>query len=138
MAFGLAERCRAWPADRVEAVTGIPAAQVEAAAKMIADNLPLSFFTCTGTCQHNSATQTGRAIAALYGLTGCLDAPGGNVWFSKPPLADVMGLKWVTQEERALTLGRDVRQSAGRWRMLRSGGWVQQPAQGSLPSSGMP
>ncbi|MBW8459015.1 MAG: molybdopterin-dependent oxidoreductase [Thiobacillus sp.] len=105
----LAERCRAWPADRVEAVTGIPAAQVEAAAKMIAGNLPLSFFTWTGTCQHSNATQTGRAIAALYGLTGCLDAPGGNVWFSKPPLADVTGFEWVTPEERALTLGRDAR-----------------------------
>ena len=105
----LAERCRAWPAARVAEATGIPAAQVEAAANLIADNLPLSFFTWTGTCQHSNATQTGRAIAALYGLTGCLDAPGGNVWFSKPPLADVMGFGWVTPEERALTLGRDER-----------------------------
>ncbi len=105
----LAERCRAWPSDRVEEATGIPAEQVEAAANLIADNLPLSFFTWTGTCQHSNATQSGRAIAALYGLTGCLDAPGGNVWFSKPPVADVMGFAWVTPEERALTLGRDER-----------------------------
>jgi anaerobic selenocysteine-containing dehydrogenase len=105
----LAERGRAWPTARVAEVTGIPAAQVEAAANLIADNLPLSFFTWTGTCQHSNATQTGRAIAALYGLTGCLDAPGGNVWFAKPPLADVMGFTWVTPEERALTLGRDER-----------------------------
>jgi anaerobic selenocysteine-containing dehydrogenase len=105
----LTERCRAWTADRVEQTTGIPAVQIEAAAKLIADNLPLSFFTWTGTCQHSNATQTGRAIAALYGLTGCLDAPGGNVWFSKPPLTDVAGFDWVTPAERALTLGRDAR-----------------------------
>jgi len=105
----LAERCRAWPATRITETTGIPAEQIEAAANLIADNLPLSFFTWTGTCQHSNATQSGRAIAALYGLTGCLDAPGGNVWFSKPPLADVMGFGWVTPEERALTLGRDER-----------------------------
>jgi anaerobic selenocysteine-containing dehydrogenase len=105
----LAERCRAWPAARVAEVTGIPAGQIEAAAHLIAGNLPLSFFTWTGTCQHTNATQTGRAIAALYSLTGCLDAPGGNVWFSKPPLADVMGFGWVTPEERALTLGMDQR-----------------------------
>ncbi len=105
----LAERCRAWPASRVAEVTGIPAEQVVAAANLIADNLPLSFFTWTGTCQHTNATQTGRAIATLYGLTGCLDAPGGNVWFSKPPIADVMGFAWVTPEERALTLGRNER-----------------------------
>ena len=105
----LAERCRAWPATRVEEVTGIPAEQIEAAANLIAGNLPLSFFTWTGTCQHGNASQSGRAIAALYGLTGCLDAPGGNVWFSKPPIADVMGFDWVSPEERALTLGRDER-----------------------------
>ncbi len=105
----LAERCRAWPATRVAEATGISAGQVEAAANLIAENLPLSFFTWTGTCQNGNATQTGRAIAALYGLTGCLDAPGGNVWFSKPPVADVMGFGWVKPEERALTLGRDER-----------------------------
>ena len=105
----LAERCQFWPAERVAAVTGIPADQIVAAANLIADNLPLSFFTWTGTCQHTNATQTGRAIAALYGLTGCLDAPGGNVWFSKPPVVDVMGFDWVKPEERALTLGRTER-----------------------------
>ncbi len=101
----LAERCRAWTPERVEAVSGISAGQVGAAADMIAENLPLSFFTWTGTAQHGNATQTGRAIAALYGLTGCLDAPGGNVWFAKPPLAEVMGFDWVSPAERALTLG---------------------------------
>ncbi|PIX96654.1 MAG: hypothetical protein COZ24_09500 [Hydrogenophilales bacterium CG_4_10_14_3_um_filter_63_21] len=101
----LSERCRAWPAARVAAVTGIPAEQVEAAANLIAENLPLSFFTWTGTCQHSNATQSGRAIAVLYGLTGCLDAPGGNVWFAKPPVADAMGFAWATPEERTLTLG---------------------------------
>ncbi len=101
----LAEHCRDWPPARVAEATGIPAEQVELAANMIADNLPLSFFTWTGTCQHDNATQTGRAIAALYGLTGCLDAPGGNVWFDKPPLTDVMGFDWVSPEERASTLG---------------------------------
>lgn len=105
----LAERCRAWPASRVAETTGIPAAQIEAAANLIAENLPLSFFTWTGTCQHSNATQTGRSIATLYGLTGCLDAPGGNVWFSKPAVADVMGFGWVTPEDRALTLGRETR-----------------------------
>jgi hypothetical protein len=72
---------------------------------LIAEHLPLSFFTWTGTCQHTNATQTGRAIAALYALTGCLDAPGGNVWFDKPPLADVAGFDWVDAAERARTLG---------------------------------
>jgi anaerobic selenocysteine-containing dehydrogenase len=101
----LAERCAAWPAARVEAETGIPAEQVARAADLIAASLPLSLFTWTGTCQHGNATQTGRAIAALYGLTGCLDAPGGNVWFARPPVADVAGFDWVDPATRRLTLG---------------------------------
>ena len=105
----LAARCRAWPTSRVEEITGVPAEQVEAAANLIAEILPLSYFTWTGTCQHDNATQTGRAIATLYSLTGCLDAPGGNVWFSKPPLTDVAGFGWVEPEERSLTLGHDQR-----------------------------
>jgi anaerobic selenocysteine-containing dehydrogenase len=104
-----AERCRAWPAAKVEAVTGVPAQQIEAAAQLIAENLPLSFFTWTGTCQQTNATQTGRAIATLYALTGCLDAPGGNVWFTKPAVADVMGFEWVGAETRDQTLGLDQR-----------------------------
>jgi anaerobic selenocysteine-containing dehydrogenase len=33
----LTERCCAWPANRVEAVTGVPTAQLMAAADLIAD-----------------------------------------------------------------------------------------------------
>ncbi len=105
----LAERCRAWTPERVAETTGIPADQVTQAARLISGHLPLSFFTWTGTCQHSNATQSGRAIASLYALTGCLDAPGGNVWFSKPPVADVMGFEMVAPGERAQTLGLDQR-----------------------------
>lgn len=103
----LAERGRAWPLARVEAVTGIPAGQIEAAARMIAENGPVSFFTWTGTCQHANATQTTRAISVLYALTGALDAPGGNVWFAKPPVTDIAGFEWRSPDEP--TLGREAR-----------------------------
>jgi anaerobic selenocysteine-containing dehydrogenase len=104
-----ARRCAAWPPARVAEVTGVPAEQVEAAARLIAGHPPLSFFTWTGTCQQANATQTGRAIAALYALSGGLDAPGGNVWFAKPPLLDVAGFEWVEPGTRAQTLGLDDR-----------------------------
>ncbi|HNQ03979.1 MAG TPA: molybdopterin-dependent oxidoreductase [Thiobacillaceae bacterium] len=105
----LAERCQAWPPPRVEAATGIPAAQVAATADLLASSGPVSFFTWTGTCQHGNATQTGRCIAALYALTGHLDAPGGNVWFGRPTLADMSGFDRVSADTRGLTLGMDTR-----------------------------
>ncbi len=101
----LALRCAEWTPQAVTKATGIPETQLHAAAEMIASNLPAAFFTWTGTCQHANATQTGRAIAALYALTGCIDTLGGNVWFEKPPIVDMAGFDWVTPEERAQTLG---------------------------------
>ncbi|MBK6744238.1 MAG: molybdopterin-dependent oxidoreductase [Hydrogenophilales bacterium] len=104
--FGLLrERCQDWPPERVEAATGIPAVQVVAAAELMATSGPVSFFTWTGTCQHANATQTGRCLAALHALTGGLDAPGGNVWFAKPPVADMAGFDLVSPETRRLSLG---------------------------------
>ncbi|MCP5277475.1 MAG: molybdopterin-dependent oxidoreductase [Thiobacillus sp.] len=99
------ERCRDYPPERVAALTGIPAAQVSEAADLLAGYGPVSFFTWTGTAQQANATQTGRAIAALYGLTGNLDAPGGNVWFAKPQVADMMAFDRVVPATRRLTLG---------------------------------
>lgn len=101
----LARRCAEWTPAAVARATGISETELRAAAAMIAANLPAAFFTWTGTCQHANSTQSGRAIAALYALTGCIDAPGGNVWFDKPPLADMSGFDWVTPDERAQTLG---------------------------------
>ncbi|MBP9713883.1 MAG: molybdopterin-dependent oxidoreductase [Sterolibacterium sp.] len=101
----LATRCAQWTPAAVAAATGIEIADLHAAAALLAHHRPLSFFTWTGTCQHTNATQTGRAIAVLYALTGGLDAAGGNVWFDKPPIADMSGFAQVTPEEREQTLG---------------------------------
>lgn len=101
----LVARCEEWTPERVAATTGISTAELMAAAQLMQDARPVSFFTWTGTCQHANSTQTGRAIATLYALTGCLDAPGGNVWFDKPPIADMSGFSQVTPEERHQTLG---------------------------------
>lgn len=101
----LRRRCAEWPPSRVEAITGVPETALRQAAQMLAEHLPASFFTWTGTCQHDNATRTTRAINVLYALTGCLDAPGGNVWFDKPPVADIAAFDRVTPEVRRQTIG---------------------------------
>ena len=105
----LKRHCAAWDATTVATITGIPEAQLQQAMDLICAHRPLSYFTWTGTCQHEEATQISRALSLFYALTGCLDAPGGNVWFDKPPLADMSGFSWVTPAERAATLGLDER-----------------------------
>ncbi|MGE0653315.1 MAG: molybdopterin-dependent oxidoreductase, partial [Alphaproteobacteria bacterium] len=101
----LRDQCAAFPPERVQSLTGVPADQIIQLADWLASSGPASFFTWTGTAQHAGATQMARAIHVLYALTGCLDAPGGNVWFARPLLEDVARFDWVTPETRALTLG---------------------------------
>lgn len=99
--------CRTFPPERVEALTGVPADQVRAAARMIHENGPVSFYAWSGLGQGTNASQTSRALSLLHALTGDIDAPGGNVYFSKPTLNNVMGMELMSAEQRAKTLGAD-------------------------------
>jgi anaerobic selenocysteine-containing dehydrogenase len=87
-AFELYRRlCRDYPAERVAAICWVPADEVEAAARMIWQSRPVAYYAWSGHEQHANVTQTARAMSLLYALTGCFDAPGGNVLFAGPPAA---------------------------------------------------
>ncbi|MBV6522541.1 MAG: Acetylene hydratase [Gemmatimonadaceae bacterium] len=101
----LAERAARFPASEVERLTGVRENDLRRAADIIAGERPVSFFTWTGTCQQESATDATRAVNILYALTGCLGSPGGNVTFAKPGVADIAGWDWVDADTRAKTLG---------------------------------
>jgi anaerobic selenocysteine-containing dehydrogenase len=75
----LADDCGRMPPEAAEIVTGVPAAQIVEATRTLWSSRPVAFYTWSGLEQHSNVTQTVRAIGVLYVLTGCLDAPGGNV-----------------------------------------------------------
>jgi anaerobic selenocysteine-containing dehydrogenase len=100
-----AQECRRIPPEQVEAITGIPHQQIIDTAALLHQSRPLSYFTWTGTAQHDNAAQTGRAIALLYALSGNLHAPGGNVSFTKPPINNLFGLELLSEAQRQKTLG---------------------------------
>ena len=58
---------------------GFPRAQLEEAARLIWHARPVSYYAWSGHEQHANTTETARAMALLYALTGSFDAPGGNV-----------------------------------------------------------
>ena len=60
----------------------MPAAEIERAAQVLWEHRPVAFYTWSGLEQHSGTTQIIRAVNVLYALTGCLDAPGGNVAFT--------------------------------------------------------
>ena len=54
----------------VEAITWVPAEQIETAARMLWDTRPVSYFAWAGVEQHTNTTQCARALSLLYALTG--------------------------------------------------------------------
>ncbi len=104
----LTSRCAEYPPDRAEAITGVPAADIVAAARTIWEARPVAFYTWSGLEQHNGATQTIRAINVLYALTGCLDVPGGNVLFEAVPSNPIDGGEFLS-DVRPPAVGADQR-----------------------------
>jgi anaerobic selenocysteine-containing dehydrogenase len=109
-AFALyADLCRRYPPERVEAIAWVPAAQVREAARVLWESRPVAYYCWTGVGQSTNATQTDRAIALLWALTGSFDAPGGNVLFARVPANDVAGGDLMPPAQRAKALGLEAR-----------------------------
>jgi anaerobic selenocysteine-containing dehydrogenase len=98
--------CAEYPPARVEAITGVPAQQVVATARLLWERRPVAYFHWNGLEQHTNATQTVRAISLLYALTGCMDTPGGNVRPNLPPTNDLAPLSLIADAQLAKALGR--------------------------------
>jgi anaerobic selenocysteine-containing dehydrogenase len=109
-AFDLvAAECRRYPPERVEAVCGVSAETVEAAARMLWDARPVAYYAWSGVEMQTNATEIARALGQLHVLTGSLDVPGGNVLFASVPSADTSGRELMRPEQRSRALGLDER-----------------------------
>jgi anaerobic selenocysteine-containing dehydrogenase len=105
-AFALyAALCRRYPPEVVEATCWIPRGQLEEAARMIWQARPVSYYAYSGHEHHANVTQTARAMALLYALTGCFDAPGGNVLLPAVPSAPIIGTDLPGAQRLAPALG---------------------------------
>jgi anaerobic selenocysteine-containing dehydrogenase len=105
----LADECGRMPPEAAEIVTGVPAAQIVEATRTLWSSRAVAFYTWSGLEQHSNVTQTVRAIGVLYALTGCLDAPGGNVLFASVPANRIDGIEFLSPEQRAKAIGVDQR-----------------------------
>ncbi|WP_190812692.1 molybdopterin-dependent oxidoreductase [Saccharopolyspora pogona] len=100
-----AAACAAWPLERTSATTGVEVRKLHEFARDLANAGSVAYSGWTGVGQHANATQTDRAIATLYSLTGSFDAPGGNVVLPKLPVNQVTTPGQLTAEQRAKALG---------------------------------
>ena len=113
------ERCRAFTAERVEEITWVPADQLLAAARLMGEADAVSSYSWSGVGQHTNASQTSRAIALLYALSGSFDAPGGNVLFDTIPTNDIRGREMIAPRQMAKAVG-----GAGRPLGPEQQGWI--------------
>ena len=105
-AFDLyAELCRQYPPERVEEITWVPASQIRETARLIGTSGPVSFYAWAGLEMLANASQTNRAIALLYALTGSFDAEGGNVVPATIPTNDVMAADLMPEDLWGKALG---------------------------------
>lgn len=121
-AFALAaELCRQYRPERVEAICGVARDQIEQAARLLWEARPVAYYAWSGIEQQTNATQTARAIAQLYALTGSFDTPGGNVLFPAVPAASAVGGGLLPAAQRTQTLGLAERPlGPSRWQFVTS------------------
>ncbi|MBR6811998.1 MAG: molybdopterin-dependent oxidoreductase, partial [Oscillospiraceae bacterium] len=66
--------------ETAEKITGVPAEDIVKAAKLIAENLPMSILDgASGIIHHKNGMQAHRAYACLTAITGCYGRSGGNL-----------------------------------------------------------
>lgn len=109
-AFDLfADACHEWTPARVESVTGVPEASLRAAIDILAHQHKVAYHAWNGVGQSVNATQTERAIATLYALTGAFDDIGSNRILSKQPLNAVDSLSLISKKQLAKAFGVEER-----------------------------
>src|SRR5262249_58021322 len=69
-------RSEKWTPDEVERVSGVPGAQLERVAKMLATEKPATLVWCMGQTQHTVGTANVRASCIVLLLTGNVGKPG--------------------------------------------------------------
>ena len=79
----LAERSRQYPPERAAELTGVPASDIIAAARLYADG-PSTFVSGHGIDAFSAGVQTFRAFHCLVGISGNVDRLGGNRRVKKP------------------------------------------------------
>ncbi len=91
------------PPERAEEITSVPADQIKELARLYAKTEGALIHEGNGLDMHTNGVDMVRVICLLMALTGNIDKPGGNVFFSivpQRPLPTIkMGKKWIGSEE---------------------------------------
>lgn len=105
-AFELLARAAAlFTPERVHEVCGVGPDALATAAALFTASRRTAYHAWTGIGQHTNATQSERAVASLYALTGSFDRIGGNRVRRGPPVRSVNDLALMAPTQRAKAIG---------------------------------
>jgi anaerobic selenocysteine-containing dehydrogenase len=97
--------CKKYSPEAIEATCWIPPGQLEDAARTMWHARPVSYYAWSGHEHHANATETARAMAMLYALTGSFDAVGGNVLLPSVPAGSITGEDLAAAKRLAPAIG---------------------------------
>ncbi|WP_202862278.1 molybdopterin-dependent oxidoreductase [Sinorhizobium americanum] len=105
----LARAAAPYGPGHVEHITGVAPACLTAASKLMGAGRRIAYHAWTGISQHSNSTQTERAVASLYALSGSYDLVGGNRVRRGPFYRPVDGLGALSPSQLSKALGADKR-----------------------------
>jgi len=97
--------CSKYSPEMIESTCWIPPRQLEEAARTIWHGRPVSYYAWSGHEHHANSTDTARAMAMLYALTGSFDVAGGNVLFPAVPAGSITGENLPAAKRLAPAIG---------------------------------
>jgi len=83
------KRVNEYPLDRVTEITRVPKKKIIEAARLYATTKPAAIQWGVAIEQQINCADNNRALMALMGITGNIDAPGGQVLFQTPKIRNV-------------------------------------------------
>jgi anaerobic selenocysteine-containing dehydrogenase len=104
-----AELCARYTPERVAEICWIPSDQLEATARLLWHSRPVSYYAWSGHEHHANTTETARAMALLYALTGSFDQRGGNVLLPAVPNPAITGEDLPAARRMAPAVGVETR-----------------------------
>lgn len=113
----LAAYCETFTPEKTEEITGVPAADIVAAARMYAEG-PGSFSLTTQSLTHNlNGVNNARALLLIPSILGYMDAPGGAMFPTNPKGQQTFGFGihtsfydgkwWNAKEQKDRRLDKD-------------------------------
>lgn len=91
--------------ETVATITGVPSRDVVRAAELMAPGKRIAYHAWSGVAQQVNATQTERAIATMYALTGAFDTRGSNRLFAQHSTNPLGSYSLLSPQQQSKALG---------------------------------